>query len=84
MEARQTPSGFTVVNVEPAPTMTRISVDGYHHVHKAIATFASSYHPAVALPIHCGPSSFSHAEFYIETPYHRAILSSLVLVPAGN
>ncbi|CEG83438.1 hypothetical protein RMATCC62417_17358 [Rhizopus microsporus] len=84
MEARQTPSGFTVVNVEPAPTMMRISVDGYHHVHKALATFASSSYPAVALPIHCGPSSFSHAEFYIETPYHREILSSMVLVHAGN
>ncbi|KAG0792461.1 hypothetical protein G6F57_004554 [Rhizopus arrhizus] len=82
MEVRQTPSGFLLANIDPLAT--KVSVDGQHQIYKAIASFASAQHSAVGVPIYCGPAPFSPAEFFVETPYHQEIVSSMVLVHAGN
>ncbi|KAI8646980.1 AAA domain-containing protein [Parasitella parasitica] len=84
MEARQTPSGYSIANIDPIKSQDNISIDGYHYTHKAIASFASDQFGAVGLPIQCGPSPFSPAEYFIETPYHREIFSAMVLLHAGG
>ncbi|KAG1089899.1 hypothetical protein G6F42_019849 [Rhizopus arrhizus] len=84
MEARQTSSGYSIANIDPIKTADNITVDGYHYTHKAIASFASDQYGAVGLPIQCGPSPFSPAEYFIETPYHREIFSAMVLLHAGG
>lgn len=84
MEARQTSSGYSIANIDPIKTQNNISIDGYHYTHKAIASFASDQFGAIGLPIQCGPSPFSPAEYFIETPYHREIFSAMVLLHAGG
>ncbi|OAD05698.1 hypothetical protein MUCCIDRAFT_137874, partial [Mucor lusitanicus CBS 277.49] len=84
MEARQTASGYSIANIDPIQTADNITVDGYHYTHKAIASFASDQYGAIGLPIQCGPSPFSPAEYFIETPYHRDIFSAMVLLHAGG
>ncbi|KAG2198207.1 hypothetical protein INT46_006615 [Mucor plumbeus] len=84
MEARQTSSGYSIANIDSIKTQDNISIDGYHYTHKAIASFASDQFGAIGLPIQCGPSPFSPAEFFIETPYHREIFSAMVLLHAGD
>lgn len=84
MEARQTASGYSIANIEAIKGKDNISVDGYHYTHTAIASFASPTNGAIGLPIHCGPSPFSPAEYFIETPYHREIFSAMVLLHAGG
>lgn len=84
VEARQTPSGYQLANIEPMNISDNITVDGYHRAYKAIATFASAQNGATALPIQCGPAPFSPAEYFIETPYHREIFSAMVLLHAGG
>ncbi|RCI00345.1 von Willebrand factor A domain-containing protein 8, partial [Rhizopus stolonifer] len=82
MEARQTSSGYTIANIDPIKA--DITVDGYHHTHKAIASFTSEKFGALGLPLYCGPAPFSPAEYFIETPYHRDIFSAMVLLHAGG
>ncbi|KAI8983752.1 AAA domain-containing protein [Pilobolus umbonatus] len=85
MEGRPTPSGYQIENIERLVIKEgdNISVDSYHYIHKAIATF-SSVHGSIGLPIHCGPSPFDLAEYYIETPYHREVFSAMVLLHASE
>ncbi|KAI8350392.1 AAA domain-containing protein [Blakeslea trispora] len=83
MEVRQTSSGYTVANIDPIQPSS-VTVDGYHSIHKAIASFTSTFSSAIGLPLYCGPAPFSPAEYFIETPYHRDIFSSMVLLHAGG
>jgi MoxR-like ATPase len=85
MEARQTPSGYAIANIDPIQNR-EVSVDGYHHISKAVASFVSEHVKtgAIGFPVYCGPSPFSPAEYFIETPYHREIFSSMVLLHAGG
>ncbi|KAI7898653.1 AAA domain-containing protein [Cokeromyces recurvatus] len=80
VEARQTSSGYSLASLDPIISNSNKSVDA----HKAIAICASDQHDTVELPIYCGPSAFSPAEYFIETPYHRDIFSAMVLVHAGG
>ncbi|ORX55569.1 hypothetical protein DM01DRAFT_1334962 [Hesseltinella vesiculosa] len=82
-EARQTFSGYTLSDLEQQPAVT-LSIDGAHDINKAIATFAHTSQQPVALPIMCGANEFAQAEFYIETPYHKELFSSMVLVHASG
>ncbi|GAA5805817.1 AAA domain-containing protein [Helicostylum pulchrum] len=82
MELRQTASGYALATIDPIAKQI-VSVDGYHATHKAIALFNSNHGP-IGLPIYCGPSAFSPAEYFIETPYHREIFSAMVLLHAGG
>ncbi|RCI05809.1 von Willebrand factor A domain-containing protein 8, partial [Rhizopus stolonifer] len=82
MEARQTPSGFTIANIDPHSD--GISVDGYHRTNTAIVSFNSAEYNAIGVSVYCGPAPFSPAEYFVETSYHQEIVSSMVLVHAGN
>lgn len=81
MEARQTSSGYAIANIDPIkPNNSNVN----SNVYQAIASFASDQFGAIGLPIYCGPSPFSPAEYFIETPYHREIFSAMVLLHAGG
>ncbi|KAI8064375.1 AAA domain-containing protein [Gongronella butleri] len=82
-EARQTFSNYTLADLEQQ-RISAVSVDGEHPIHTAIATFAHVNEPPVALSVYCGPNAFGPAEFYIETPYHKQLFSSMVLVHASG
>lgn len=81
-EVNQTFSGYELRNIDPhRPT---VSVDESAYIHRAIATFSHVDKLPVGLSIACGPNPFSPAEFFIETPYHRDIFTSMMLVHAGG
>ncbi|KAI7879625.1 hypothetical protein K492DRAFT_208133 [Lichtheimia hyalospora FSU 10163] len=81
-EVNQTFSGYELRNIDPhRPT---VSVDESSYIHRAIATFSHVDKMPIGLPISCGPNPFSPAEFFIETPYHRDIFTSMMLVHAGG
>lgn len=82
-EARQTSSGYNLANLEKFGRPT-VSIDALHYINKAIATFSHDSDSPLGLPIYCGPQEFSPAEFFVETPYHRDIISAMVVVHAGG
>ncbi|CAO3595524.1 unnamed protein product [Absidia cylindrospora] len=82
-EARQTFSGYTLENVEQN-RQPQISIDAYNYIHKAIVTFSHISAAPLGLPIFCGPNESNHAEFFIETPYHKEIFTSMVIVHASG
>lgn len=82
-EVKQTFSGYKLENLQAREP--KLSVDESHLISHAIATFSHvEQQAALGLPIACGPSPFSPAEFFVETPYHREIFTSMVLVHAGG
>ncbi|KAI9354986.1 AAA domain-containing protein [Pilaira anomala] len=83
MELRQTASGYSIATIDPVERES-VSVDGNHATRKAIAVFSSTHQAPIGLSIHCGPSPFSPAEYFVETPYHREIFSAMVLLHAGG
>ncbi|KAI9260188.1 AAA domain-containing protein [Sporodiniella umbellata] len=82
MEARQTPSGYVLTEVRPHSCRT--SVDKKHSAHNAMASFTFTDHHVTDMLVQCGPAPFSPAEYFVETPYHQEIISSMVLLHAGN
>lgn len=76
MESRQTSSGYLIETINP--------VKPKDTTQRAIALFSSAQFGPLGLPIYCGPSAFSPAEYFIETPYHREIFSAMVLLHAGG
>ncbi|KAI8393920.1 AAA domain-containing protein [Radiomyces spectabilis] len=82
-EARQTFSGYRLADIARTG-YGEVSVDGYHRVHKAIATFSHDLQSPQGVPVYTGPNEFSPAEFFVETPYHKEIFSSMVLIHAGG
>ncbi|KAI7849218.1 AAA domain-containing protein [Circinella umbellata] len=81
-EITQTFSGYQLANLEAHKPL--ISIDESHKVHRAIATFSHVDQAALGLPLSSGPNQFGSAEFFVETPYHREIFTSMVLVHAGD
>ncbi|KAI9253809.1 AAA domain-containing protein [Phascolomyces articulosus] len=81
-EVTQTFSGYQLANLEAHKPL--ISIDDSHRVHRAIATFSHVNQAALGLPLQSGPNTFGPAEFFVETPYHREIFTSMVLVHAGD
>ncbi|KAG0177699.1 von Willebrand factor A domain-containing protein 8 [Apophysomyces sp. BC1021] len=82
-EARQVFSGYQLANLEPMRP-SKISIDGRYSINNAIATFSGQNGSALGLPLFSGPNEFSPAEFFVETPYHKDIFSSMVLVHTGG
>ncbi|KAL0082790.1 AAA domain-containing protein [Phycomyces blakesleeanus] len=81
-EARQTSSGYLIANVDRLDPPA-VSIDKSHYIPKAIATFSHATSP-LGVPVFSGPKEFSSAEYFIETPYHREIYTSMVIVHSGN
>lgn len=79
---KQTFSGYQLVNLQPQQPL--VSIDESHYVHSAIATFSHVDQSPLGLPVASGPKPFSPAEFFVETPYHRDIFTSMVLIHAGG
>ncbi|KAI8341541.1 hypothetical protein BC941DRAFT_416834, partial [Chlamydoabsidia padenii] len=82
-EARQTFSGYVLENLEQN-RQPSVSIDAYSYIHRAIATFSHITDSPVGLPIFCGPNESNPAEFFVETPYHKEIFTSMVIVHASG
>jgi hypothetical protein len=82
-EARQTFSGYILENLEQN-RQPSVSIDAYNYIHKAIATFSHVSDSPIGLPIFCGPNESNPAEFFIETPYHKEIFTSMVIIHASG
>lgn len=82
-EARQTSSGYYLADLEKFGKPT-VSIDALHYINRAIATFSYNDDTPLGLPIYCGPQDFASAEFFVETPYHKEIVSSMIIVHAGG
>lgn len=83
-EVLQTFSGYQLRNIDQQALKPLVSIDESHTVNRAVVTFSHNDAMALGLPVACGPSPSSPAEFFVETPYHREIFTSMLLVHAGD
>ncbi|CAO3593309.1 unnamed protein product [Absidia cylindrospora] len=84
-DAKQTFSGYTLEALEQTqpPTTT---IDTRKDIYTTIATFShhSAPSPLIDHPLFCGPNKSRHSEFFVETPYHQELYTSMVIAHASD
>ncbi|CAM0142536.1 unnamed protein product [Umbelopsis sp. WA50703] len=76
-------SGYTLANIERVPR-DQATVDGSYIRPQAVATLSHDSGNHTAVVVECGSHAFGPAEYFVETPYHKKILTSMVMAHAGG
>lgn len=76
-------SGYNLANIEKLPR-DKATVDGTYLRPQAIAAFSHESGKHSAVVVECGSHAFEPAEYFVETPYHKRVLTSMVIAHAGG
>jgi hypothetical protein len=76
-------SGYSLANIERLDR-DKATVDGSYIRPQAVAAFAHEGGKHSAVVVECGSHAFGPAEYFVETPYHKRILTAMVMAHAGG